>query len=96
MDRFQEMVVTKSEQSSFIEWLRTWLRLRCVVDSGGKSLHALWDFPDEQTLAWLKAILPPLGFDPAMFRPSQPCRLPGALRPDKRWKCQKLLFVGIK
>lgn len=96
MDKFRGSVVPKSHQASCIEWLRLWLCLRCVLDSAGKSLHALWDFPDEHTLAWLKAILPPLGFDPAMFHPSQPCRFPGALRADKRWRCQKLLFIDLR
>ena len=96
MDKFDGLVVPKSEQASCIEWLRRWLRLRCVLDAAGKSLHALWDFPDESTLAWLKLILPPLGFDPALFRPSQPCRLPGGERPDKKWKTQELLFIHLE
>jgi len=95
MDRFEGAVVPKAEQAACIEWLRSWLRLRAVVDSAGKSLHAFWDYPDESTMAWLKIVLPALGFDPAMFTPSQPCRMPGALRLDRRWRCQALLYANL-
>jgi hypothetical protein len=37
----------------------------------------------------LKIVLPIFGCDPALFKPSQPCRLPGARR-DDRW--QKLIW----
>jgi hypothetical protein len=41
----------------------------------------------------LKNILPNLGCDPALFKPSQPCRLPGARRGDKT---QALLYLDLE
>ena len=43
-------------------------------------------------MAELKTILPPLGCDPAMFKPSQPCRLPGVYRGPEM---QALLYLDI-
>lgn len=53
------------------------LPLIAVVNTGGKSLHGWFRYPDEKTLQELKAILPQLGCDPKMFTASQPARLPG-------------------
>jgi hypothetical protein len=61
-------------------WLRQYIRLRAVVDTAGKSLHGWFDFPDPELFEQLRVVLPQLGCDPAMFKASQPCRLPGALR----------------
>jgi hypothetical protein len=72
----------RSATLSLIKWLRQFLRLRAVVCTGGKSLHSWFDFPPEPVLAELTIILPILGADPALFKPSQPCRLPGAFRPE--------------
>ena len=66
------------------------LHLRCIVDTGGKSLHGWFDFPTEDELADLKIILPELGCDPKMFNATQPCRLPGGWRKDK-W--QKFIYL---
>ena len=65
--------------------------LRAVVDTAGKSLHGWFDYPRAELLAELKTRLPELGCDPCMFKPSQPCRLPGALR-DGRY--QRLLYLS--
>jgi hypothetical protein len=66
--------------------------LRCIVDTGGKSLHGWFEAPPEGTLlARLKAGLTGLGCDPKMFNPSQPARLPGALRDGKE---QKLIWLN--
>jgi len=56
------------------------LRLRCIVDTAGKSLHGWFEFPAEAELDELRVVLPEFGCDPKMFTASQPCRLPGARR----------------
>jgi hypothetical protein len=74
-------LLTKPEICAVFSWLRQFLNLRAIVDTGGRSLHGWFDRPPAPEIgAELKTILPPLGCDPAMFKPSQPCRLPGARR----------------
>ena len=67
------------------------MRLRAIINTGGKSLHAWFEPPNSEQEAELRIILPALGFDSAMFRPSQPCRLPGVLRLD----AQKDPLLGL-
>lgn len=74
---------------SMIHRLRKTLSLVAVLHTGGKSLHSWWRFPDPEKLEQLKIILPHLGCDKALFKPSQPVRLPGVKRGDK-W--QRLLW----
>jgi hypothetical protein len=59
------------------------LRLRAVVDTGGKSLHGWFQMPAPEILKILEVILPVWGCDPKVFSPSQPVRLAGAYRRDK-------------
>jgi len=68
------------ECCSIFMWMRKYLTLRAIVNTGGKSLHGWFQAPNPNQEAELRVILPALGFDPAMFRDSQPCRLPGVLR----------------
>lgn len=67
------------------------VRLRAVVDTGGKSLHGWFDYPSANTAAALTVSLPRLGCDPAMFRPAQPSRLPGVIRPETG-RYQRLIY----
>jgi hypothetical protein len=83
-------MLKKHEIGAVFKWLGESLRLRAIVDTAGKSLHGWFDFPDAETMRELRDILPQLGCDPALFKPSQPCRLPGALRGSRY---QTLLFV---
>lgn len=78
-----------------LNWMRRYmpLVLRAVVDAANKSMHGWFDMPDEATMAQLKIILPGLGFDAAVLRPSQPVRLPGVLRSDSG-KWQRLIFLN--
>jgi hypothetical protein len=84
--------LTADEVGAVFRWLdaAVRLRLRAVVDTGGKSLHGWFDYPNQQVLAQLRKWLPRLGCDPALFNPAQPCRLPGAKRGDRY---QRLIFM---
>lgn len=86
--------LTKDEVGAVFRWLResAELELVAIVDTAGKSLHGWFGYPeDEQTAADLRLILPAFGCDPKLFTPSQPVRLPGALR---EWQHQKLIFLN--
>jgi hypothetical protein len=65
-------------------------RLHCVIDSGGKSLHGWFSPPPEGLEPGLKAFLGAMGCDTRLFVPSQPARVPGAMRGDR---LQRLLWV---
>ena len=76
-------------------WCRNFMSLRAVVDTGGKSLHAWFDFPPDSALSELRIILPELGCDPAMFKAAQPCRIAGGWRQEKqRW--QRFIWLNLK
>jgi hypothetical protein len=85
----------RGDMRAVIQWLRLSMRLRAVVDTGGKSLHGWFEYPNDAALTELKAILPTLGCDPALFKASQPCRLPGAWRAEKQ-KWQNLIWLELK
>ncbi len=82
----------REEIAAIFRWLEKGisLSLRAIVDTGGKSLHGWFDFPDTNVVAALQNWLPRFGCDPAMFNPAQPCRLPGAKRGDAY---QRLIFI---
>ncbi len=73
----------KAEILAVFKWLRQNLPLYAIVDTAGKSLHGWFEYPSEQQLAELKIMLPAMGCDPALFKPSQPCRVPGSWRDSK-------------
>ena len=85
-------VLSKDEVGAVIKWLRdeVGLTLRAIVDTASKSLHAWFDFPKKAVLDQLRIILPQLGCDAGLFRESQPCRMPGALRDGKY---QRLVYL---
>jgi hypothetical protein len=86
-------ILSKSQTVAVFSWCRNFLNLRAIVDTAGKSVHGWFDFPRNPTvLDDLKIILPELHCDPALFRPSNPCRLPGARRGDK---FQSLLWIDL-
>ena len=74
--------LSHEETCSLFNWMREFLQLRAIVNTGNKSLHGWFERPTPEQRTELKAILPELGFDRAMFTPSQPCRLAGVVRPD--------------
>lgn len=83
-------VLGKDEMKALLAWLAQFMRLRAVVDTAGRSLHGWFETPKESAEQELRVILPAMGCDPALFKVSQPCRLPGALRGEKR---QRLLWL---
>lgn len=86
-------VLTKDEMKALFTWLAQFIRLRAVVDTAGRSLHGWFETPKEKAERELRVILPAMGCDPALFKLSQPCRLPGAARGEKR---QLLLWLDGK
>jgi hypothetical protein len=69
------------------------LNPKALVFSGGKSLHAWFDWPAGTDANDWKALVRGYGCDPATLTASQPVRLPGTIRPDTG-KPQSLLLVG--
>jgi hypothetical protein len=96
-------VLSKDEMSAVINWCRQFMRLRAIVDTGGKSLHGWFDAPPPEFEEELKIILPNLGregkepptLDPALFKVAQPCRLPGAWREPGKIR-QALLYLDLE
>ena len=85
----------KNKVCAVFKWTEQFARLRAIVDTAGKSLHAWFEMTAPDVLAELETILPQLGCDAAMFTPSQPCRLPGAVRPDTG-RVQSLLYLDLE
>lgn len=82
--------LSKPEIGAVFRWLGNYLNLRAIVDTAGKSLHGWFERPDAQQEARLRVTLPEMGCDPALFKLSQPCRLPGAMRGERR---QQLVYL---
>ena len=87
-------VLSKPEICAVFSWLRQILKMVAVVDTGNRSLHGWFTYPATEVLAELKIILPALRCDPALFSPSQPVRLPGALRPETG-QTQSLIYLDF-
>jgi hypothetical protein len=86
--------LTKDQVGAVFKFLarRLHYRLHCIIDTGGKSLHAWFSPPPRALEAELKAGLTVLGCDPRMFGLSQPCRVPGVLREEQN-KPQTLIWL---
>lgn len=80
--------------AAIFNWLRKemGLKLRAVISSGNKSLHGWFNMPDKDMFNQLRVILPALGCDRALFKPSQPVRIPGILR--ENGNPQQLLYIS--
>jgi hypothetical protein len=87
--------LTRDAVGAVFRWLHECceLNLVAIVDTGGKSLHA-WFEIEEDLLDAQKLVLPALQCDPKLFTPSQPVRLPGALRDGVAGKYQKLIYLS--
>lgn len=83
--------LTKAEIGAVFKFLNKYLPLFAVVDTGGKSLHGWFKFPEKRHVSMLKQVMGELGCDTKMFTESQPCRMPSAKRGDGY---QSLLFYA--
>jgi hypothetical protein len=89
--------LSKDKSGGLFRWLdkNDILRLRCVVDSGNKSLHGWFEMPPAKHIPILKKVLTVLGCDRSMFSPSQPVRLPGGWRDADRQRPQPVLYLDV-
>lgn len=87
--------LNKNQVCAVFKWTEQFAKLRAIVDTAGKSLHGWFEMPSPDVLGQLETILPQLGCDDAMFIPSQPCRLPGANRPETG-RVQSLLYLDLE
>ena len=85
----------KNQVCAVFKWTEQFTKLRAIVDTAGKSLHAWFEMPTPDVLGQLETILPQLGCDGSMFIPSQPCRLPGGYRADTG-RNQSLLYLDLE
>ena len=84
-------LLTRDEVGAVFRYLiECGMKLVAVVDTAGKSLHGWFEYPGDEALDELRLLLPALKCDPKMLTASQPARLPGAMRGEKR---QKLIFL---
>jgi hypothetical protein len=84
---------THEQVLAVYKWCTRFMRLRAIVNTAGKSLHAWFGYPSEEVAAELKVILSVWGFDTKMFTASQPCRLAGSRRADKDGAWQRLIWL---
>ncbi len=87
-------VLSRDQVGAIFKWLRdkVGLELVAIVDTAGKSLHGWFQYPKHEfVVGELKLVLPALQCDPKLFTPSQPVRLPGALRGST---FQKLVYLA--
>jgi hypothetical protein len=78
--------LSQDQTCAIARWMREFMTLRAIIFTGGKSLHCWFDMPSGELFERLKVTLPILGCDPALFKPSQPVRVPGVKRGDV-WQC---------
>lgn len=72
--------LSRDDICAVFNWMSGYNRLLAIIDTGGRSLHGWFEMPGEIWMEKLKVMLPILGCDPALFKPSQPVRIPGAKR----------------
>lgn len=80
--------LARDEVGAVCAYLRRRLHygLHCIVDTGGKSLHAWFDAPPNKVFETrLKAGLEVFGFDPKVFSYSQAARVLGGMGSWRGW-----------
>lgn len=99
--------IAPTTQLAFYRFIRQefGLRLRALIDTAGKSIHAWWDYPSKEMIEQLTPILSAWGFDLSVTKPSQPVRVAGIPRMKSYfgdiWKTsnvvgwQRLLFIDL-
>jgi hypothetical protein len=83
------------DQCALIMFLRRFCRLRAVVSTGNKSLHAWFDCPSRVGRDELRAIMRADIIDKAGLTPSQPYRLPCVLHEESK-RYSDLLFLDLE
>lgn len=94
----EEREQNKRLNAAVIRWLNTYedMTLRAIYDTGGKSLHSIWDKPPEKTLELLKGYCEPLGIDSQpLTSATAPLRLPESLH-EKTGEPASLLYLNPK
>ena len=85
------------EMGAVIRWLERkaeW-KLHCIVDSANKSLHGHFSMVPSAWFPELQVAFEAMKLDRALFKPSQPVRVPGIIRPDTgRW--QRIIYYAPK
>ena len=89
----EDKLRNKEKSCALYRWMKekVGMRLRWVVDSGNKSLHAAFEVPEKSVLEELEVLLEPLGADSSMLKDNQPTRAAGARR-DGDGPIQELLY----
>lgn len=92
----EDKVKNKLACAAIFRWLDTWqgrpMKLLAVIDSGNKSLHGWFTMPSPAIFKELQVTLPAIGCDRAMFKPTQPARVPGIVRDNGN--LQKLIYLA--
>lgn len=92
---FESDTLSIRNQCALIMFLRRFCRLRAVVSTGNRSLHAWFDCPSGGKLEELKAIKDAMQIDKAGFNPSQPYRLPCVLH-ETSGRYSDLTFLDLE
>lgn len=94
--------IPKPDQEAFwASMIANGVPVRCVIDSGNKSLHAWIQVDCHDYDDWVRTVkcdlfpnlLVPLGVDRSCSNPSRLSRMPGHIRLETG-NCQKLLYLG--
>ena len=86
--------LTHDQMGAVLHWFAiacNW-KIRAIVHTGGKSLHGWFEMPPPEWLSELEIAFECLKLDRAMIKPSQPVRLPGQYRQDKK-EYQRLIYI---
>jgi hypothetical protein len=80
--------LSRPDSCAVYNWCRSFMRLRALIHSGKKSIHAWFDFPGQAMFELFRVIAPGLQMDMQVFNTaSQPVRIAGAYRKDTgRWQ----------
>jgi len=89
--------LTYDHMGAVLRWLESEckFKLRAIVDTGNKSLHGWFEMIPIVWLPEMQVAFEAMKLDRALFKPSQPVRVPGTVRPETdRW--QRLIYYAPK
>jgi len=84
--------LNQDEICAIFSFCRQFMSLKAIVFTGGKSLHGWFNYPSNDTIEILKVLLPSWKCDPALFKASQPVRMPGIQREPGKY--QSLIYFN--